>query len=70
MLDNFQSLVYFLPETILAVTILAILAIDLLAGKPNLKRTAWLSARLDRLEPHERERIEDALDALEKLIEE
>ena len=34
------------------------------------KRTAWLSARLDRLEPHERERIEDALDALEKLIEE
>ena len=24
------------------------------------KRTAWLSARLDRLEPHERERIEDA----------
>src|SRR5437764_316339 len=43
MLDNFQSLVYFLPETILTVTILAILAIDLLAGKPNLKRTAWLS---------------------------
>jgi DNA-binding MarR family transcriptional regulator len=34
------------------------------------KRTAWLSARLDRLEPEERERIEDALDALEKLIEE
>ncbi|HET7129297.1 MAG TPA: MarR family transcriptional regulator [Gaiellaceae bacterium] len=33
------------------------------------KRTAWLSARLDRLEPEERERIEDALDALEKLIE-
>jgi DNA-binding MarR family transcriptional regulator len=32
------------------------------------KRTAWLSARLDRLEPEERERIEDALDALEKLI--
>ena len=31
------------------------------------KRTAWLSARLDRLEPEERERIEDALDALEKL---
>src|SRR5258706_14988899 len=43
MLDNFQSLVYFLPETILTVTILAILTIDLLAGKPNLKRTAWLS---------------------------
>ena len=34
------------------------------------KRTAWLSARLDRLEPDERERIEDALDALEKLIQE
>jgi DNA-binding MarR family transcriptional regulator len=34
------------------------------------KRTAWLSARLDRLEPEERERIEDALDALEKLIDE
>jgi DNA-binding MarR family transcriptional regulator len=32
------------------------------------KRTAWLSARLDRLEPAERDRIEDALDALEKLI--
>jgi NADH-quinone oxidoreductase subunit N len=43
MLDNFQSLVYFLPETILAVAILAILTIDLVAGKPNLKRTAWLS---------------------------
>jgi len=34
------------------------------------KRTAWLSARLDRLEPEERERIEHALDALEKLIDE
>jgi DNA-binding MarR family transcriptional regulator len=34
------------------------------------KRTAWLSARLDRLGPDERDRIEDALDALEKLIEE
>ena len=32
------------------------------------KRTAWLSARLERLEPAERERIEDALDALEKLM--
>jgi DNA-binding MarR family transcriptional regulator len=32
------------------------------------RRTAWLSARLERLEPAERERIEDALDALEKLI--
>ena len=31
------------------------------------KRTAWLSARLEQLEPAERERIEDALDALEKL---
>jgi DNA-binding MarR family transcriptional regulator len=34
------------------------------------KRTAWLSARLERLEPSERERIEDALDALEKLMDE
>ena len=34
------------------------------------KRTAWLSARLERLEPAERERIEESLDALEKLIDE
>ena len=34
------------------------------------KRTAWLSARLERLEPTERERIEEALDALEKLMDE
>ena len=34
------------------------------------RRTAWLSARLERLSPAERERIEDALDALEKLIDE
>jgi DNA-binding MarR family transcriptional regulator len=34
------------------------------------KRTAWLAARLERLEPSERERIEDALDALEKLMDE
>jgi DNA-binding MarR family transcriptional regulator len=33
-------------------------------------RTAWLSARLERLEPAERERIEDALAALEKLMDE
>jgi DNA-binding MarR family transcriptional regulator len=32
------------------------------------KRTAWLSARLERLDPAERERIEDALDSLEKLM--
>jgi DNA-binding MarR family transcriptional regulator len=32
------------------------------------KRTAWLSARLDRLEPEEREAVEHAIDALEKLI--
>ena len=32
------------------------------------KRTAWLSARLEQLEPAERERIEDALDAMEKLM--
>jgi len=34
------------------------------------KRTAWLVARLDRLEPEERDRIEAAIDALEKLISE
>jgi DNA-binding MarR family transcriptional regulator len=34
------------------------------------KRTAWLVARLDRLEPEERDRIEVAIDALEKLISE
>jgi DNA-binding MarR family transcriptional regulator len=32
------------------------------------KRTAWLAGRLDRLEPAEREQIEDAIDALEKLL--
>jgi DNA-binding MarR family transcriptional regulator len=34
------------------------------------KRTAWLAGRLQRLEPEERERIESAIDALEKLISE
>jgi DNA-binding MarR family transcriptional regulator len=34
------------------------------------KRTAWLAARLERLEPAERERIEAAIDSLEKLIDE
>jgi DNA-binding MarR family transcriptional regulator len=34
------------------------------------RRTTWLSARLERLEPAERERIEDALDGLEKLMDE
>jgi DNA-binding MarR family transcriptional regulator len=32
------------------------------------KRTAWLVARLERLEPGEREKVEAAIDALEKLI--
>jgi DNA-binding MarR family transcriptional regulator len=32
------------------------------------KRTAWLAGRLERLEPEERESIEAAIDALEKLI--
>ncbi len=32
------------------------------------KRTAWLVARLERLEPAERESIQAALDALEKLL--
>ena len=33
------------------------------------RRTAWLSARLKGLEPEERDAIEAALDALEKLLE-
>src|SRR3954466_2170589 len=33
------------------------------------KRTAWLVSRLERLEPLERERIEQSIDALEKLLE-
>jgi DNA-binding MarR family transcriptional regulator len=32
------------------------------------RRTAWLVARLDRLEPAERERVEAALDPLRKLL--
>jgi DNA-binding MarR family transcriptional regulator len=32
------------------------------------KRTAWLVARLERLEPEERERIERSIDALERLL--
>jgi DNA-binding MarR family transcriptional regulator len=32
------------------------------------KRTAWLVSRLERLDPAERERIESAVDALEKLL--
>jgi DNA-binding MarR family transcriptional regulator len=32
------------------------------------RRTAWLVARLDRLEPNERERVEAALEPLEKLL--
>ena len=32
------------------------------------KRTAWLSHRLERLEPAERDSIEAAIDALEKLL--
>ena len=32
------------------------------------KRTAWLVARLERLEPDEREDIERSIDALEKLL--
>jgi hypothetical protein len=42
-LDNFQSLLYFLPETLLSVAVLAILAIDLVVGKPNLRRTAFIA---------------------------
>jgi NADH-quinone oxidoreductase subunit N len=43
LLDNVQSLVYFLPETVLTVAILAILVIDLVAGRPDLKRTAGIA---------------------------
>jgi DNA-binding MarR family transcriptional regulator len=32
------------------------------------RRTAWLVARLDRLDPGERERVEAALEPLEKLL--
>jgi DNA-binding MarR family transcriptional regulator len=32
------------------------------------KRTAWLVARLERLEPEERERIDRSIDALERLL--
>jgi DNA-binding MarR family transcriptional regulator len=32
------------------------------------KRTAWLVSRLERLAPEEREKVEAAIDALEKLI--
>jgi DNA-binding MarR family transcriptional regulator len=34
------------------------------------RRTAWLVARLERLEPEERERIDAAMDALERLLDE
>jgi DNA-binding MarR family transcriptional regulator len=34
------------------------------------RRTAWLASRLERLEPEERERIDAAVDALEKLTSE
>ncbi len=44
MLDNVQSLSHFLPETILSVTILALLLVDLIVGKPNLKRSAMIAS--------------------------
>jgi DNA-binding MarR family transcriptional regulator len=34
------------------------------------RRTAWLVERLERLEPEERERIDAAMDALERLLDE
>src|ERR1700759_584850 len=34
------------------------------------RRTAWLVARLERLEPEERERVDAAMDALERLLDE
>jgi NADH-quinone oxidoreductase subunit N len=42
-LDNYQSLRDFLPETILSLTVLVVLTVDLIAGKPNLRRTALLT---------------------------
>ena len=43
MLDNVQSLQYFLPESILSIAILAILTVDLVVLKPSLKRSAYLT---------------------------
>ncbi|MFI5289490.1 MAG: NADH-quinone oxidoreductase subunit N [Polyangia bacterium] len=43
MLDNFQSLGYFLPEIILSVAVLAIITIDVIAGRPSLKRSAGIT---------------------------
>jgi NADH-quinone oxidoreductase subunit N len=43
MLDNFQSLQFFWPASILSVAVLVIITVDLIAGKPNLRRTAGLS---------------------------
>jgi len=42
-LDNFQSLKYFLPETILSIAVLVIISVDLIAGRANLRRTAALT---------------------------
>ncbi len=43
LLDNFKSLAFFWPETILSIGILAIITIDLIAGKPSLKRSGALA---------------------------
>jgi NADH-quinone oxidoreductase subunit N len=43
MLDNFQSLSYFWPETILSLAVLVILTVDIVVGRPSLRRTAFLS---------------------------
>ena len=43
MLDNFQSILYFLPETLLSVAVLVILAADLISGRPSLKRSAFIT---------------------------
>jgi len=32
------------------------------------RRTAWLVARLERLEPEERERVDAAMDPIERLL--
>lgn len=43
MLDNAHSLGAFLPETILAAAALLVLAVDLVAGRPSLRRAAALT---------------------------
>src|SRR5262245_49435741 len=43
LLDNFESLRYFWPESILSIAVLLIITIDLVAGRPNRMRSAILT---------------------------